>query len=58
MVVKSGTSEEEETINVTGATVGAVFDEEFGDEDEVAAVGRVNVEEVEETGNDRQESRS
>ena len=40
-------------------TVGVADDEEIGnDEDVVATVGRVNVEEVEETGNGSEESRS
>ena len=50
VVFKSGTSGE--TIDVTDVV------EEMGDEDEVATVGRVKVEEVEETGNGRQETRS
>ena len=49
---------EEDTMDVTDATVGEVVDEEVEDEDGVATVERVNVEEVEETGNGRKESRS
>ena len=45
--------------DVTDTTVGDADDEEMGnDEDVVATVGRVNVEEVEETGNGSEESRS
>ena len=54
----SGTADVAETSDVTDATVGNVVDERVGDEDEGATVERVNVEEVEETGNDRKESRS
>ena len=45
--------------DVTDTTVGEADDEEVGsDEDVGATVGRVNVEEVEETGNGSEESRS
>ena len=45
--------------DVTDTTVGDADDEELGnDEDVVATVGRVNVEEVEETRNGSEESRS
>ena len=45
--------------DVTDTTVGDADDEEMGnDEDVVATVGRMNVEEVEETGNGSEESRS
>ena len=45
--------------DVTDTTVGDADDEEMGNnEDVVATVGRVNVEEVEETGNGSEESRS
>ena len=54
VVFKSGTADVEETSDVADATVV----EEMGDEDEVATGGRVKVEEVEETGNGKQESRS
>ena len=62
---------EEKTVDVTYATVGCkvvdeevedeeveVEDEEVEDEGDVATVGRVNVEEVEETGNGRRDPRS
>ena len=45
--------------DITDATVDDADDEAMGDDEEVAAiVGRVNVEEVEETGNGSEESRS
>ena len=45
--------------DVTDTTVGDADDEEMGNnEDVVATVGRVNVEEVEETGNGSEESKS
>ena len=45
--------------DITDATVDDADDEEMGNDEEVAAtVGRVNVEEVEETGNGSEESRS
>ena len=47
----SGTAEVEETSEVTEATMGQEVDEE----EVVSTVGRVNVEEVEETGNGKRE---
>ena len=45
--------------DITDATVDDADDEAMGDDEEVpATVGRVNVEEVEETGNGSEESRS
>ena len=45
--------------DVTDTTVGDADDEEMGNnEDVVATVGRVNVEEVKETGNGSEESRN
>ena len=53
VVVKIGTAEVEETLDVTEATGGSGIEE-----DEMATVGRLKIKEVEETGNGRQESRS